>query len=56
MKPKFTDQHRGRYRTAAESREPGYLARRMKAYTRLQRLRDRAPVIGTITPKRKKTA
>ena len=30
----------GRYRTAEESKEPGYLARRMKAYARLQRMRE----------------
>lgn len=29
-----------RYRTAEESRKPGYLARRFKAYRRLQRLKD----------------
>jgi len=28
--PNFTDKHRGRYYTAQESREPGYLARRFE--------------------------
>lgn len=37
--PTFTDKHRGRYRSAAESKQPGYLARRMKAYARLERLK-----------------
>ena len=34
-----------RYRTAAQSRAPGYLARRMKAYARLLRMRERHQVI-----------
>lgn len=51
--PRYTDKHRGpRYRTAAESQQPGYLARRMQAYARLQRLKARA----TVTPIRKKVA
>lgn len=57
--PKYTDQHRGRYRSAAESREPGYLARRLKAYARLQRIRERAveaKVVGTIKPKQRRSA
>ena len=37
MKPNYTDARR-RYRTAEESRSPGYLARRLKAYARLQRI------------------
>ena len=47
MKPKFTDARR-RYRTAEESQSPGYLARRFKAYTRLQRMKD-----AKVTPLRK---
>jgi hypothetical protein len=42
-RPVFTDR-RGRYRSSAESREPGYLARRFKAIERLQRMRKRATV------------
>lgn len=37
--PRWTDKQRGRYRTSAESQQPGYLARRMKAYARLERMR-----------------
>lgn len=36
MKPKF------RYRTAAETREPGYLKRRMEIYARRERMRASA--------------
>lgn len=39
-----------RYRTAEESRAPGYLAKRMKAYARLQRMQAR------VLPLRKKDA
>lgn len=55
MKPKYTDQHRGgRYRTSEESREPGYLARRMKAYARLERMKARQPETNVEQfPKRK---
>lgn len=42
-----------RYRTAAESRMPGYLERRFKAYRRLQRMKERAAVVQ---PLRKKAA
>jgi hypothetical protein len=35
--PKYTDKRR-RYRTAAESSQPGYLAKRLKAYARLERM------------------
>jgi hypothetical protein len=35
--PNYTDKRR-RYRTAAESSQPGYLARRFKAYARLARI------------------
>ena len=35
--PRFTDAKR-RYRTAEESRAPNYLARRFKAFRRLQRM------------------
>lgn len=41
-----------RYRTAEESREPGYLAKRFRAWRRLQRMRDRASV--NVQPLRKK--
>lgn len=41
--PRFTDR-RGRYRSAAESRTPGYLARRFDAFRRLQRLQARCNV------------
>ena len=43
-RPKFTDA-RARYRTAEESRTPGYLAHRFKVYARLQRMRRRHNVI-----------
>jgi len=49
VKPKFTDKFRGRYRTAAESNQPGYLARRMKVYQRLQRMRERASNVAPIS-------
>jgi hypothetical protein len=45
--PRFTDARR-RYRTAEESRAPGYLARRLKAYARLQRIKE-----AKVTPLRK---
>jgi hypothetical protein len=35
--PRYTDRRR-RYRTAAESSQPGYLAKRLKAYARLERI------------------
>jgi hypothetical protein len=38
--PRFTDRRR-RYRTAAESSQPGYLAKRFKAYARLERMKGR---------------
>ena len=43
-RPRYTDA-RPRYYTSDESRKPGYLARRMKAYARLQRMRRRSNVI-----------
>ena len=43
-RPKFTDA-RARYRTAEESRTPGYLAHRFRVYARLQRMRRRHNVI-----------
>lgn len=59
---KFTDKFRGRYRTAAESREPGYLQNRMAVYARRERMRAAAErrddreakdkVVGTIKPKK----
>lgn len=55
--PKFTDRQRGgRYRTAAESQQPGYLARRMQAYARLERMRAarQESNITAIKPQRKK--
>lgn len=51
-RPHFTDRHRGRYRTAAESREPGYLEKRFRAIRRLQRLRERRQNVTAI-PQRK---
>lgn len=52
--PKFTDRHRGgRYRNAAESSQPGYLARRMKAYARLERMRA-ARADTNVTPMQKR--
>jgi hypothetical protein len=48
-KPRYTDARR-RYRTAEESRAPGYLARRLKAYARLQRMKA---ATQTVTPLRK---
>ena len=48
MKPvKFTDARR-RYRSAMESQKPGYLAKRFKAYRRLQRMQA-----ANVTPLRK---
>jgi hypothetical protein len=38
----YTDLFRGQYHTAAESEEPGYLARRLELYERLSRMRERA--------------
>jgi len=35
---------RSRYRTAAESQKPGYLARRLRAYARLERMRAKSNV------------
>ena len=52
-KPNYTDGFRGRYRSASESREPGYLARRMKAYARLQRLKARKASNVQQLPQRK---
>jgi hypothetical protein len=52
--PKFTDKQRGgRYRTAAESSQPGYLARRMKAYARLAGMRA-ARDESNVTPMQKR--
>lgn len=51
--PRFTDQHRGgRYRSAAASRKPGYLARRLKAYARLARMQ--AARRSNVTPIRQR--
>lgn len=36
---KYTDKFRGRYKTSAESRTPGYLSQRMKIYARRERMR-----------------
>ena len=49
-RPRFTDE-RSKYHDAETSREPGYLARRMKAYARLQRMKARTNV--TPIPQRK---
>lgn len=46
MKPRFP-----RYRTALESRKPGYLARRFEAIRRLQRIKTRV-----VVPIRKESA
>lgn len=40
-----------KYRTAEQTKQPGYLARRMRAYARLQRMRKKAPIVATITRK-----
>jgi len=37
-----------RYRTAAESQKPGYLAKRFKAFKRLQRIKDRKASVQPI--------
>lgn len=50
-RPRFTDAHRGRYRTAEESKTPGYLAKRFAAFRRLQRMQARSNVAQL--PKRK---
>jgi hypothetical protein len=42
--PNYTDRRR-RYRTAAESSQPGYLARRFKAYARLERILGKKLVV-----------
>jgi hypothetical protein len=42
--PRFTDRRR-RYRTAAESSQPGYLAKRFKAYARLERILGKKMVV-----------
>jgi hypothetical protein len=52
--PKFTDTHRGRYHSAEASREPGYLARRFKAFKRLEERRSRAS--ATVTQIKRKFA
>ncbi|MDP2621573.1 MAG: hypothetical protein Q8P46_15615 [Hyphomicrobiales bacterium] len=39
---RYTDKFRGRYKTAAASREPGYLAKRMEVYKRRERMRAAA--------------
>ncbi len=51
-----------RYRTAAESAQPGYLAKRFRAYSRLERLKAAAEerrlaeeALSTVTPLRKVT-
>lgn len=51
MRPRYTDK-RKRYRTAAETREPGYLARRFAAILRLQRMKSRA-VVTNLTERKK---
>lgn len=47
MKPNYTDARR-RYRTAEESRSPGYLARRFRALQRLQRIRSSRSSVTSI--------
>jgi hypothetical protein len=44
--PRYTDRRR-RYRTAAESSQPGYLARRFKAYARLERMKGKTLIFVT---------
>lgn len=55
MKPRYTD-GRQKYKTAAQSREPGYLAKRMKAYARLQRLRAARQLTQPVPIKQRKVA
>jgi hypothetical protein len=45
--PKYTDKRR-RYRTAAESSQPGYLAKRLKAYARLERITAKKSLLDAI--------
>jgi hypothetical protein len=45
-RPKFTD-GKGRYRNAAETAQPGYLARRFEAIRRLQRMKARKSTVTT---------
>jgi hypothetical protein len=42
-----------RYRTAAQSREPGYLKRRFEAIRRLQRMQARAATVTNLTERKK---
>ena len=46
-RPRFVD-GKGRYRSAEESRSPGYLARRFEAIRRLQRMKERRQNITPI--------
>lgn len=50
-RPRYTD-GRGAYHDSEKSKEPGYLARRMRAYARLQRMRARQSNVQTL-PQRK---
>lgn len=43
-RPRYSDR-RPRYRTAEESRAPGYLARRFEAIRRLQRMKEKRVVV-----------
>jgi hypothetical protein len=52
--PRYTDKQRGgRYRTADETKQPGYLARRLKAYARLERMRAGKSNVTAMKPRRK---
>lgn len=42
-----------RYKTSAQSREPGYLAKRFKAIRRLQRMKAAQAEREVVTPLRK---
>lgn len=53
--PNFTDAHRGRYRTAEDSRKPGYLAQRFKDI-RAQQERERQESQANVTSLTKRTA
>lgn len=42
-----------KYKTALQTQQPGYLAKRMKAYARLERMRAKA---SNVEPLKRKTA
>jgi hypothetical protein len=49
--PRFTD-NRPKYHDSQKSQEPGYLARRLKAYARLQRMRSRTSNVQALPTRR----